>query len=295
MAKIGLVTVLYKSDEVLEGFFKSLSNQSYKDYHLYMIDNTPNEFTNELIQRFQKLFPIESYTLIQNEENVGVACGNNQGINMSILDGCTHTLLLNNDIEFNDSTVLEKIYSSAVEKNEFIVVPKILFYGTKIIWMAGGRFLNNLGITEHLGEGMEDESLYNKATYSEYAPTCFMLINNNVFKSVGMMDERYFVYYDDTDFIFRARKGGYKIFYLPEIEIYHKVSTSTGGNESAVSIYYCNRNRIYFIRKNFTSYYIFTALSYTLLSRAIKLFIYDRNKRRILMKAIVDGFNMKIS
>jgi GT2 family glycosyltransferase len=70
-----------------------------------------------------------------------------------------------------------------------------------------------------------------------------------VFERIGMMDERYFVYWDDADFVWRARTAGFRLVLDPRAVMYHKVSTSTGGMTSDFSIRYMHRNQMLFTRK----------------------------------------------
>ena len=294
MPRIGLVTVLFNSDEVLEGFFKSLSSQTFKDYYLYLIDNTPNGKTDFLIKQLTERFPVANYSHISNSQNLGVAKGNNQGIERSLAQGCTHTLLLNNDIEFEQDFLLKEMYQYATSNNEAIIVPKIYFYDTRKIWLAGGKFRKNRGTVHHVGIGDNDGPSYNKPGYFDYAPTCFMLINHTVFESIGLMDERYFVYYDDTDFIYRAVQKGFKVFYMPSLEVLHKVSNSTGGGESLFSIYYATRNRIYFLRKNFKGIQKINAMNFTLLTRGLRYLSYGKKQRAEMIRALKDGFGMEL-
>jgi len=292
MLKVGLVTVLFNSNDVLEGFFKSISAQTFKHYHLYLIDNAPSDTTNELISKYASQYPITGYTHLRNEKNVGVAKGNNQGIELSIADGTTHTLLLNNDIEFDQPYLLQEMYDKALTDNETLIIPKILYFDTKKIWMAGGNMNHFKGTSVHVGEGDNDGVRYNNFKYFEYAPTCFMLINNSVFKQIGMMDEKYFVYYDDTDFIYRVIKAGHKIFYMPDLVVLHKVSSLTGGEESLFSIYYSNRNRLYFIRKNYAGLRFLIALLVTLSTRVVKFIEYTPQQKEQLKKAITAGLKI---
>ena len=74
------------------------------------------------------------------------------------------------------------------------------------------------------------------------------------------MDEVYFVYYDDSDFLWRVRKHHKKLIYVPTSTLYHKVSVSTGGSESSFSIKYSNRNQIFFIKKNFGRFHKWVSL-----------------------------------
>lgn len=292
MYQIGLVTVLFNSNDVLEGFFKSLSKQSFKNYQLYLIDNTPGVDSDELINNLKSRYPVGDFVHVKNSENAGVAKGNNQGISLSLAAGTSHTLILNNDIEFEQENLLEQLYLTAINKNESILIPKILYFQSREIWMAGGRLLKPWAITKHVGERAVNNGQFDDEKYFEYAPTCFMLIKNEVFEKIGVMDEKYFVYYDDTDFIYRAVLKGYKVFYSPQHTVLHKVSSLTGGAESPFVIYYGNRNRIYFIKKNYKGSMKYISLFLTLSSRIYKYLIYDKVQREQLIKGLKEGFRL---
>lgn len=284
--KIGLVTVLYNGKEVLRGFFESIAKQTYKNYTLYIIDNSPDDEAITEAKLLANYYGID-VEFIKNNVNLGVAKGNNQGIERSIEAGCEYILLLNNDIEF-ESHIFENMIEYALANNEKIMVPKIYYYGTNKIWMAGGEISKLKGRGIHRGMMEEDTGQYNKIEYVRYAPTCFMLIHSEVFRKVGMMDEKYFVYYDDTDFVWRALAMGFQICYFPLSIVEHKVSYSTGGSESLFSIYYDNRNRLYFITKNFPFFYKITALLFFYLSRIVKYLQFNKEQRQVLVKAIID-------
>jgi GT2 family glycosyltransferase len=122
-----------------------------------------------------------------------------------------------------------------------------------------------------------------------------MLIDKKVFEKAGLMDEKYFAYYDDTDFVIRAGKSGYTVYYEPSVYILHKVSSSSGGADSLFYIYYSNRNKIYFARKNLKGLVKYFAISSAVLIRFFYLFRYDRMKRKKLIQAIKDGFRYPVS
>ena len=288
--KIGLVTVLYNSIEVLEDFFQSLVKQSYKNFILYVIDNSPNdEVLNEAI-RLSDNFSINS-VFINNNANLGVAKGNNQGIQESLKDDCEYVLLLNNDIEFAQDTIKDLV-EYTVKNDVSIIVPKIHYHNTNKIWTAGGHISKLKGTSPHRGELEEDIGQYENIEFVNYAPTCFMMIKKEVFEKVGLMDEKYFVYYDDSDFIYRTNENGYKIVYFPKAVVAHKVSVSTGGSESLFFIYYVTRNRIYFIRKNLPFIYKLISLPYFFLTRMVKYKSYNQEQRKTLIKAIKDSFKL---
>jgi len=295
MAKTGLVTVLYNSDKVLEGFIKSISAQTYKDYILYLVDNSVNNTTTALIENLAELYPVSSYHHIKSQGNIGVAAGNNVGIKLALSDACDYVLILNNDIEVEQPDALEKQIALCEIKGEKIIVPKIFYYDTHKLWMAGGHMDTWRALGVHDGYKKEDTPEFNQPRYITYAPTCFMLVNKEVIERIGLMDEKYFAYYDDTDFVLRADKAGFKILYDPSVCILHKVSSSGGGDLSPFYIYYSNRNKIYFIRKNLKGIKRYFAIGYTIFTRMIFWLRFDQSGKKSLAKGLKDGFRMKVT
>ena len=294
LPKIGLVTVLYKSDNVLKGFFESLASQNFDNYTLYCIDNSPTQETRKLLADLSKSFALASKVRhIENDINSGVAAGNNQGIVASLNDNCEYVLILNNDIEFYQADLLQKIVQVAIDKDENIIIPKIFFADDKsnIIWMAGGKIDKLRGLVTHIGEGEIDTEEYYRERYFEYAPTCFMLVSRKVFETIGIMDQNYFVYYDDVDFVYRAVKKGFNILLLPSLKVYHKIGNSVGGFSNTF-IYYFNRNRLYFSIKRLPFLYKLTSLFFYVVTRMKWHFKFDANQRKSNLKGIKDGIKL---
>lgn len=292
MPRLGLVTVLYKSDEVLEDFFRSLHMQSYRDFHLYIIDNSPSEATDAIISDCSGRYPLPGMTHIRSEGNIGVAAGNNRGIRAALHAGCSHVLLLNNDILIEQNHMLERMMELA--RKEELVTVKIFYHDTRLLWMAGGYMDHRRALGVHYGYKKPDGPAYDKAGYVTYAPTCFLLVKASLFDSVGMMDESYFAYYDDTDFVLRCTRSGHKLWYEPSLRLYHKVSSSSGGDFSPFYIYYGNRNKIYFIRKHYKGIHKCWLLAYSFLTRIGFYLRYDSVGKQKLVAAFRDGFRMPV-
>lgn len=161
--------------------------------------------------------------------------------------------------------------------------------------MAGGYMDNFRALGVHYKGDNENDLTFNKAKYVTYAPTCFMMVKAGVFEKIGIMDEKYFAYCDDTDFVYRACKAGYKLFYEPSLTILHKVSSSSGGDNSLFYIYYSNRNKIYFIRKNYKGMHKFFSICYTLLSRTVFYLKFDKQRKHKLVEAIKNGFKIPLN
>jgi GT2 family glycosyltransferase len=248
--KVGVVTVTYNSESFLDEFIKSLAAQNYHDYIAYIIDNSSKDKTVNLLNT--KYLNIGGITVVANKSNLGVAAGNNQGILMALSEDCEWILLLNNDTTFPPD-FLSQLVASCERQGLRVVVPKIHYdHPSGHIWYGGGGFNPRKAYTGyHIGIGEEDHGQFDVESTIDYSPTCAMLIHRSVFLDVGLMDESYFVYFDDTDFCWRLKQVGIPIGYTPLTSLVHKVGGSTGGTLSPFTMRMTSRNRLYYLRKHF--------------------------------------------
>lgn len=289
---LGIVTVLFNSDDVLPGFFKSLGAQTKPhNFRLYVIDNSAQDSGCHLSETLARSHDIDARVHFNNA-NVGVAKGNNQGIEMALADGCSQVLLANNDTEFGPNT-LKLLLAALADGHEQAATPKIMYHDEpNRLWYCGGHINAWTMRTPHHGMGQIDRGQYDAHTHVDYAPTCFMLLDAAVFQTVGRMDEQFFVYYDDSDFVWRMTIAGMRIRYVPDAVVLHKVSSSTGGDRSPFSVYYTNRNRVYFIRKNLRGLQKVGALCYFFLTRLPQFGRMPRQLASRGWRGLVDGFKM---
>jgi GT2 family glycosyltransferase len=291
---VGIVTVLYNSDDVLPGFFESMACQQGLNYRLYVIDNSANDSGSRLSRSLAEHYGIVA-EVIFNNENVGVARGNNQGIELAQRDNCDYVLLANNDIEFSDPDLISGMMAFSSAHQSGAVVPKIYYHNDpNRIWCAGGRFSLYSATTPHFGDGELDCGQYDKERPVDYAPTCFMLLPMKIFKAIGVMDERYFVYFDDSDFVWRMKNGGGRLYYWPKGKVWHKVSFSTGGGESLFSLFYCFRNRIFFVRKNYPFFMGLAVQLYILATLLIKSFGFTKEQFNAVRRGLREGWAIKL-
>jgi GT2 family glycosyltransferase len=291
MNKIGVVTVTYNSAQVIDEFMDSLLVQTFPNFILYHIDNASTDQTLAHVARHQD----SRISVIANSANVGFAQGSNQGIRAAVSAGCSAVLLINNDTEFGPS-LLQTLVNGLNEHAVDMVAPKILLHDhPDVIWSAGGGLNAVKGHTGfHYGLGETDRGQFDTPRLVDHAPACCLLIRSEVFGRIGLMDERFFVYVEDTDFCYRAKAAGMKLLYLPGATILHKASSLTGGVQSDFTVRSLARNQIYFLLKHFSVwrllYYVPAFQFYQLarlLSRRIKFSGFLLRQR-----ALVDGIRM---
>lgn len=221
---------------------KSLKHNNYP-CRIVVVDNGS---TDESVERLED---IEGIDFLSLKSNWGFSGGNNFGIKYALREGADYVLLLNNDT-IVDKNFLKELMREA-EKN-----PRAGLLGAKIyyhdepekIWFAGGE-ISFLGKGTHIGVNEIDKGQYDQVKEVEYITGCCLLVKKEVTDKIGFLDEDYFLYYEDTDYSWRARKAGYDCLFVPRAKIWHKCSAASVEG-SASYIYYSARNRLLLLRKN---------------------------------------------
>ncbi|MFE3765094.1 glycosyltransferase family 2 protein [Streptomyces sp. NPDC059104] len=232
----GLADTLACVDSVLEN--------DHKDLHVVLIDNASD---GDEWSRLQSEFESEvRVTVIRNEENLGFAGGCNTGIRFSLESGADYILILNNDT-LVDRDFLSKLLRSAEVNAADIVGPRIVRDDDlqSVWWVPSQINYYYPALSRELSADVSQEV--------NNLVGCCMLVSKRVFESVGLFDEYYFIYGEESDFNLRAVRSGFKLFYCAESMIRHKVSKSWGVEFHPNIGYYKMRNRIYLARKNFSA------------------------------------------
>jgi len=201
-----------------------------------------------------------SLIVIKNDKNLGFSGGHNVAIKYALENGADYILILNNDTYVDKNFLSQLLEVSRIDQNIGILCPKIYFapgaefhkdrYSKnelgRVFWYAGGRMdWANVG-GYHRGVDEVDKGQYNKIEETEIATGCCMLVKKEVFEKVGLLDDKYFLYYEDSDLNMRAKDSNFKIMYVPNSIIWHKNAESSGGSGSVLQDYYITRNRLLF-------------------------------------------------
>ena len=280
MEKIGVVTVTYNSDKVLQPFLSDLFAQSFHNFNLYVIDNASEDKTLKILDDLHD----NRVNQIRNHSNIGVAAANNIGIKKALEDKCSHILILNNDIEFPNS-LFKDMMVSIKKENCSMMTPKIMYHSDKdIIWYAGGGFKKSNGyLPYHTGFNENINNNNYQSLYVDYASTCCLLIKKDVFETIGYMDEKYFVYFDDTDFLFRVKKEGiHKIYYDSQITLFHKVGSLT---KSLTKEFERSYRTHFFLKQNVRNHIYFLRKIGSVYSYLFCLFLFFKNNLRFLFSS----------
>jgi hypothetical protein len=248
--KVSIIILNWNGFDDTKECLESLKKVDYPNYEIMVIDNGSRDGSADKIR---KEFPYVK--LILNSENLGFAEGNNVGIREALKSDPNYVLLLNNDVIVDRKFLTELVKGAEYDPKIGMASPKIYYYDKpNIIWFAGAQFDRYSGTSPHTGRQKEDRGQYDGTRKCDRLSGACMLIKRAVIEKIGYLNEDYFRAAEDTEYSIRARKSGYEILFIPSSIIWHKVSSATGGEDSAQNIYYSNRNTMYLINE----YYKYT-------------------------------------
>lgn len=251
MAKVFIVVVNWNNYEDTKECLISLSKIKYSDYKIVVVDNNSGDGSGE---RIREEFPGCHY--IQNKENFGFSEGNNVGIRLAIEKNADYIWILNNDV-IVDPDSLERLVDSVgkIEKAG-ILGPKIYYYPeVKKIFSAGAEIIPWSGKSVSIGQNEIDDGRYNEIKEVGYISGCSLFVSVNMLKEIGLLDKRYFMYYEEADLAIRARRKGWRIIYVPTSRVWHK-HASTVKKYSRLSEYYITRNHLLFALKDYPWFFV---------------------------------------
>lgn len=192
-------------------------------------------------------------TLLETGANLGYAAGNNVGIRYALAQGALYICILNNDVTIAPA-FLEPMLEAYQESEAIGVISPLIAeaYREDCIWALGSAIDRTRGSVTRIGAG-EAVSAWQTAKPFEVdaASGAAMLVKRAVFESVGLLDEDFYLYYEETDWCLRVRQAGYRILTVPTALVWHKVSATLGLNSPIVD-YYMLRNHLRFIARHWT-------------------------------------------
>lgn len=199
---------------------------------------------------------LRSLSTEKNEQNLGFAGGHNIGIRKAHASGYDYIILLNNDSELIDHSLFSELTEALASVPKALGAnPTILSsVGPNIIWYGGGKLSLKTSYASHLQVGAQAESAAGVRRVSLLTGGCLAIALKRAPLEQLLLNENYFVYWEDTDWCARSLKAGFELLYVPKVRLLHHVSSSLGV-QSPAYIYYNIRNHFLFARRNINPIY----------------------------------------
>lgn len=238
-----LVTILYRSSKSFPGFLDGLMGQDRTDWRLHIIDNGDQASADMAATRADPRI-----SLSRNHANFGFARAANQGMRMALAEGAKSVVLINNDITM-PADLLGALGKAECQFPGAVLSPRIMEADKPGVAGYAGASIDKSWVYQIVRHPYDPA--VTKPQRVAFAPGCCLLVPATALGKAGFLDERFFVYWEDTDFCLRLTQAGIPIYYLPLISILHKGAESSGGVLSPTFNKYYYASYMQFLKKHF--------------------------------------------
>ncbi|MFX1592154.1 MAG: glycosyltransferase family 2 protein [Promethearchaeota archaeon] len=241
---VSIIILNYNGNQDTIDCLKSLKNQTFKNFEILLVDNGSN--TNSFLELKRELKQFKEdleIILIRINLNVFFTGGNNKALKIASGE---YICLLNNDTIVSPDFIERMVDFLEKNSDAGMISPKIKVYKNKnYLWYAGA-YLNLKKATisglRGIWEFDPQNQKYNEIILTDYAAGTALFLKKEVVDKIGLLDEIFFMYFEETDWNLRAKKEGYKVYYVPTTIVYHKVSPINNKKASRLKHLFFNRN-----------------------------------------------------
>ena len=286
--KVAIVIVNWNKKDFILNLLKSLEELNYDNYEIIVVDNASTDGSAEAIR---EAFPY--VTLIINKENLGGTGGFNTGMRYAIENkDCKYIWLLDNDAEIEKDTLVALVNTMETDEQIGIAGSRLVCKDTKITLECGAYVnRNSIGVTPCFRNLKMIPS--SKLVEADYVAACSALVRTKALSTVGLMDERFFLHWDDMDWGLTFKNKGYKVVAVPNSVVYHPSFTEIDRG-LITHLYYDVRNPLLTYAKQFKGISLMKP-SYNYFRYFFEgtIFLYlsgDKGKVLILVNALKDFF-----
>lgn len=238
-----IVTSCNRREDTLE-CLSSLAGLTYSNHFILLADQASSDGTPEAVRAE---FP--GVTVLQNPVNDGFTGGANRGIRASLAGDADYVLLLNNDTIVARDILEELVAAAEADPAIGAIGPLMLCYEEpEVVWSAGGQ-VGPRGESIMVGAGRSGAEFGETPFAAQFVAGCGLLARRQMLEEIGLLDQQFFIYYEETDLCARASRAGWKILTAPGALLWHKVSGTTG-TASLFTLYYMRRNVLLYLERN---------------------------------------------
>lgn len=218
----------------------SLGVITYGNYSVTVVNNGSEDLGG--INGYLK----QKVRVLNGPSNAGFACGNNLGIREALQSQLDYILLLNDDTVVPPDFLDILVDAAETQSDTGMLGPRIYYFGAQQkIWFSGGKLDERTGLMSFPHADETDGSRREAAPEAtDYLTGCALLVKRAVIEKIGLLDERFFLYWEDVDWGMRAKKAGFKNLVIPSAHVWHKVSSSSGGMDSLIRVYHKTRSHL---------------------------------------------------
>jgi GT2 family glycosyltransferase len=222
----------------------SLHDSAYLRNHIIVLDNAS---TDGSVESIRERFP--EVDIIELDENKGYAGNNNVGIRAALEKGADWVFVLNEDTLLAPDSIEKLVNAAEADPAVGIAGPMVYHHDEPdVIQSAGGSFGPYLE-SIHIAHNVPDRGQFKEPARVDWISGCAILVRRAVIEDVGILDERFFYYWEETEWCMRAGRSGWKILNVPQAHLWHKGVQRDYRPGPSVT-YYNTRNRFLMLAKH---------------------------------------------
>lgn len=238
LPKIFILILNWNNKEDTIKCIQSVQKISYPSFETVIIDNGSKDGSSAA---FKTKFP--SIPLIENQENLGYAEGNNVGIRYAIKNGADAVLILNNDAIVDKDLLTHFVAATQEKKDGGIFGAKVMnFKNPHQAEHFGGNWNPSRCEFVPILDGADIQKV-------DYVSGCAFFIQKQVIETIGYLEPKFFLLWEESDYCIRAKQKGFVTYSVKKALIWHKVSASFTGGKPQMH-YFWWRNRLFWVRRN---------------------------------------------
>lgn len=255
--QVSVIVLSWNSADYIGKCLDSLQKVSVPsgvDFRVILVDNASSDNS---VKYLTKKYP--QHELLVNQSNLGYAQGNNVGIQKALENGSDFVWIVNPDVEVHPKSLTALLAGArnfpqgGIFGSKIYFAPGFEFHKDrytkkdigKVIWYAGGNMDWGNMEGHHRGVDEVDSDKYNRDLETDFVTGASMFVRSQVYRDIGLLDSRFFLYYEENDFCQRAKAAGWKLMYIPDSIAWHANAQATGIG-SGLQDYYITRNRLFF-------------------------------------------------
>lgn len=227
----------------------SLRALRYDNFLIVVVDNGSDA---ACVNKLRTALP--DVTLLTNSTNLGFAEGNNIGIRHALTKGVQFVLLLNNDTIVDPNLLTALTAAAGANPQAGFLGARIYYHADPArIWMGNPVWDAAACRFHHAGLNQLDAGNTEAPAAASYVCGCAMLVTRAAIETAGLMDARFFCYFEEVDWCFRGARQGFTSLYVPAAKVWHKVSVSSGGKQSPIIRYFRARNSLLWAERHLSA------------------------------------------
>ncbi len=241
LPQITIIILNWNGKEDTIECLESVMKINYPTFQAVVVDNGSVDGS---VGAIKASFP--DIKILETGRNLGYAGGNNVGIRYALENGAEYILLLNNDTVVPDNLLTVLVEASLADRREDVLGASIYhYYEPDRLWCSVKKWSDESGRFD----GIHPQG-GNEVYETDYVSGCAIFMPASVLRHIGLLDEDFFLTYEETDWCYRAREAGYNCYVVSNASLLHKVSVAIGGSDSPLACYFWVRNQLVWARRH---------------------------------------------